>query len=109
MSNFLLKDCNILLLHSEWAGENLIRVRVRHFGKRNKVMVDVWEIAPKHTSAARALKAARAAARKVGCISVDCLHVSDQEIVRVSQKLDSDEVVRTKIRTMTFAFDGIAE
>lgn len=109
MSDFLLKDCNILSLSSEWVGENLIRTRVRHFGKRNKIMVDVWEIAPRHTSAKRALKAARDAARKVGCVSVDCLHVSDHEIIRVSQKLDTDEVVRTKIRTMTFAFDGIAQ
>lgn len=109
MSSFLLKDCNILELSSQWVGENLIRTRVRHFGKRNKIMVDVTEIAPRYTSAARALKAAREAARRVGCVSVDCLHVSDHEIIRSSRNIHTDEPVRTKIRTMTFAFDGIPE
>lgn len=109
MSNFLHKDCNILDMRSEWVGENLIRTVTRHFGKKNRVMVDVTEIAPHHTSKRRALIAATNAARRVGCTSVDCIHVSDMEIVRSSVKINTEEPVRTKIRTMTFAFDGIAE
>ena len=107
MSNFLDKDCNIIDLSSQWVGENLIRTRVRHFGKKNKIMVDVTEIAPRHTSRERALKAAREAARRAGCVSVDCIHVAENEIIRSSFKIDTDEPVRTKIRTTTFAFDGI--
>lgn len=109
MSHFLDKECNIIDLNSQWVGDNLIRTRVRHFGKKNKIMVDVTEIAPHHTSKNRALKAAKEAARRVGCTSVDCLHVSDNEIVRSSRNIHTDEPVRTKVRTMTFAFDGIAQ
>lgn len=109
MSNYLHKDCNVLSMQSQWVGDSLIRTVVRHFGKRNKVMVDVTEIAPRYTSKQRALRMARDAARKVGCVSVDCLHVSDTEIVRSSRDIHTDEPTNTKIRTMTFAFDGIAE
>lgn len=106
MSRF--KDCNILDMNSQWVGDSLIRTVVRHFGKKNRIMVDVTEIAPKYTSKSRALKAARDAARRSGCLSVDCISVSDMEIIRQSQRLDSDEPVRTKVRYSSFAFDGIA-
>lgn len=107
MSKFLQKDCNILDMRSEWVGNSLIRTVVRHFGKKNRVMIDVQEYAPQHTSKQRALKAARDAARRAGCLSVDCITVSDMEIIRKSQRLDSDEPVRTKVRHTSFAFDGL--
>lgn len=109
MSKFLHKDVNILDMHSQWVGDSLIRTVARHFGKKNRIMVDVTEIAPKHTSKERAAKAAKEAARRAGCLSVDCITVSDMEIIRKSQRLESDETVRTKIRTSTFAFDGLPE
>lgn len=109
MSKFLFKDANILDMRSQWEGDSLIRTVTRHFGKPNKIMVDVMEISPKSTSKQRALKAARDAARRVGCLSVDCCNVCDHEIVRNSQRLDSDEPVRTRVRSMTFAFDGLPQ
>lgn len=108
MSSFLTKDSNILDMHSQWVGESLIRTVTRHFGKKNKIMVDVMEISPKHTSKERALKAARDAARRSGCASVDCCIVSDQEIVRESHNLHTNEPVKTKVRSITFAFNGVA-
>jgi hypothetical protein len=108
MSNFLQKDCNVLDMHSQWVGDSLIRTVVRHFGKRNKVMIDVTEFAPRHTSKQRAVRVARDAARRVGCTSVDCVNVSDIEIVRSSRNIHTDGPTNTKVRTMTFAFDGIA-
>ena len=107
MSKFLQKDCNILNMHSEWVGESLIRTVTSHFGKIDKIMVDVQEITPKRTSKQRALKAARDAARRVGCTSVDCCQVSDIEMVRQSRNIHTDEPVRTFIRTSTFAFNGL--
>lgn len=110
MSNFLDKDCNILSLHSEWVDDSEMRIRVRHFGKKNRIMVDVTELSPKHTSKQRALKVARDAARKVGVPSVDCIPVSDFEFVRKSCKLDENFTpTRTTVRQMTFAFDGIVK
>ena len=108
MSKFLQKECNILDMHSEWIGDSLIRTVVRHFGKSNKVMVDVMEFSTRYTSKQRALKTARNAARRVGCTSVDYTLVSDMEIVRSSRNIHTDEPTRTKIRTTTFAFDGLA-
>lgn len=108
MSNFLDKDCHILDMHSEWVGDSEMRVRVRHFGKKNRIMVDVTELAPHHTSKIRAAKVATSAARKVGVPNVDFVTVSDFETVRVSYRIHSDNTkVRTKVRSMTFAFDGI--
>ena len=107
MSNFLHKDCNILDMHSQWVGDSLIRTVVRHFGKKNKIMVDVMEFSPKATSKQRALKAAREAARRAGCASVDCMNVSDHETVREYRDLHTDQPVRTRVRSTTFAFDGI--
>lgn len=107
MSNFLLKDANIIEMRSEWMGDSLMRVIVRHFGKKNRIMIDVQEFTPKRTSKARALKIAVDAARRAGCSSVDCITVSDMEFFRKSKKLDTDEDVKTSIRYTTFAFDGI--
>lgn len=107
MSNFLQKDCNILDMKSQWVGDSLIRTVTRHFGKKNKIMVDVTEFSPGRTSKQRALKAAQEAARRVGCQSVDCSNVCDQEIVRSSRDLHTDEPVKTKVRSMTFAFGGV--
>ena len=107
MSSFLTKESRILDMHSQWVGESLIRTVTRHFGKKNKIMVDVMEISPKHTSKERALKAARDAARRVGAAGVDCSIVSDQEIVRESRNLHTNEPVKTKVRSMTFAFEGV--
>lgn len=109
MMQRLPKDCNIIDMNSQWVGDSLIRTVVRHFGKKNRIMVDVQEIAPQHTSRQRAIKAARDAARRAGCLSVDCISVSDMEIVRQSLRLDSDEPVRTKVRSSTFAFDGLPQ
>lgn len=107
MSNFLHKDSHILDLHSQWVGDSLIRTVTRHFGKKNKIMVDVMEFSPKATSKRRALNAAREAARRAGCLSVDCSSVSDSEIVRQYRDLHTDQPVRTRVRSTTFAFDGI--
>jgi hypothetical protein len=108
MSKFLQKESNILDMHSEWVGESLIRTVTRHFGKKNKIMVDVMEFSPKATSKKRALHAATNAARRVGCVSVDCCNVGDTEIVRQYRDIHTDKLTRTRIRSMTFAFDGVA-
>lgn len=107
MSNFLYKDSHIIDLNSQWVGDSLVRTVTRHFGKKNKIMVDVTEISRGRTSKKRAMDAARQAARRVGCTSVDCSNVRDSEIVRESMDIRTDEPTRTNIRTMTFAFDGI--
>lgn len=107
MSNFLTKSSNIIDVHSQWIGDSLIRTTVRHFGKRNKIMVDVQEISPRHTSKQRATKAAVDAARRVGCTSVDYCNVSDTECIRESRDLHTDKPVRTRVRSMTFAFNGL--
>lgn len=109
MSKFLFKDANILDMRSQWEGDSLIRTVTRHFGKKNKVIVDVMEISSKSTSKQRGLKAARDAARRVGCISVDCCNVCDYEIVRNSRDIRTDKPTHTKIRSMTFAFDGLPQ
>ena len=109
MSKFTRSRENILDMHSQWVGESFIRTVVRHYGKKKRIMVDVMEYSPKYTSKQRGFAAAKEAARRVGCSTVDCCNVRDDEIVRVSQRLDSDEPVRTKIRSMSFAFDGIAQ
>lgn len=99
---------NIIDMRSQWIGEHsLIRTVTRHVGKRNRIIVDVTEISSRSTSRLRARKAATEAARRVGCPSVDCLNLSDQEIVRDSRNIHTDKLCRTKVRTMTFAFDGI--
>ena len=102
------RNGEIIDLRSQWVGDSLIRTVTRQFGKRNKIMIDVMEYAPQHTSKKRALKAARDAARRVGCVSVDCTSVADNEIVRQAKRLNGEQVI-TKIRSTTFAFDGIAE
>lgn len=107
MSKFLLKDANIIDMHSQWIGESLLRVVVRHFGKKNRIMVDVQEFTAKRTSKARALKVATQAARRVGCASVDCITVSDMEFFRKSRRIETNEEVKTSVRHITFAFDGI--
>ena len=106
MSKFLEKDCNIIGLHSEWIGGSELRVRTRHFGKKNRIMIDVQELSPKETSRQRATKVARDAARRVGA-SADYIVIAEYETLRLSQRLDSDKVYRTKVRNTTFAFDGI--
>jgi hypothetical protein len=102
------KDSNIIDMESHWVGDSLIRTVVKHFGRSNKVIVNVTEFAPRYTSKQRAVKEARDAARRVGCTSVDFVNVSDMEIVRASRNIHTDEPTSTRIRTMTFAFDGIA-
>lgn len=109
MSNFLNKQSYIIDLHSQWVGDSLIRTVTRHFGKKNKIMVDVTEFSPQHTSKERAQRAAKDAARRVGCLSVDCCNVRDDEIIRQSYDLHTNKPVNTKIRTTTFAFDGLPE
>lgn len=98
---------SIVDMKSQWVGESLIRTVTRHVGKKNKILVEVTEYAPRHTSKRRASKLAMEAARRVGCPSVDSITLSDQEIVRESRNLHTDEPVRTKIRSTTFAFDGV--
>lgn len=102
------KSENIIDIKSQWFGEHsLIRTVTRQIGKRNRIIVDVTEISSRSTSKLRARKAATDAARRVGCPSVDCLNLSDHEIIRDSRNIHTDEPCRTRIRTMTFAFDGI--
>lgn len=106
MSKFLDKDANILDLRSEWIGSSELRIRTRHFGKKNRIMIDVTELSPKYTSRQRATKVARDAARRVGA-SADYIIVAEYETFRLSQRLDSEQVFRTRVRNTTFAFDGI--
>lgn len=109
MNYRMTKQSGILDIYSQWVGESLIRTTVRQLGKKNKIVVDVQEIAPRHTSKQRAAKAAMDAARRVGCMSVDYSNVSDTETIRKSHRLDTDELVRTKVRTMTFVFNGLPQ
>lgn len=102
------RNGEIIDLRSQWVGDSLIRTVTRQFGKRNKILIDVMEYAPRHTSKKRALSAAREAARRVGCVSVDCTSVSDNEIVRQAKRLNGEQAT-TKIRSTTFAFGGVAE
>lgn len=102
------KAGNIIDMRSQWVGDHsLIRTVTRHVGKRNRIIVDVTEISSRSTSRLRAKKAATDAARLAGCPTVDCVNLSDNEIVRDSRNIHTDKPCRTKIRTMTFAFDGI--
>lgn len=98
---------SIFELHSEWVNGSLIRTITRQVGKKNKILVDVIEVSEKSTSKQRALNAAIAAARRVGCVSVDCTKISDNEIVRNSFDLHTDRPVKTKVRSITFAFSGV--
>lgn len=107
MSNYLTKNANILDMQSQWVGDSLIRTVTRHFGKKNKIVVDVTEISPQHTSKQRARQAAINAARRVGCSSVNYIQLNDQIITRKSRNLHTDEPVGTRVRSMTFAFDGV--
>ena len=107
MSKFLDKDSNILELHSEWIGGSEMRIRVRHFGNKNRIMIDVTELSPKQTSRQRATKVARDAARRVGAASTDYIIVAEYETFRLSQRLDSEQVFKTRVRNTTFAFEGI--
>lgn len=101
------KNHRVIDMHSQWVGKSLIRTVTSKYGKKNKIVVEVTEISEVATSKLRALKAATEAARRVGCTSVDCNNLSDQEIVRESRNLHTDKLCRTRIRSMTFAFDGI--
>lgn len=102
------KGGTVLALNSEWMGDSLIRTVTRQFGNSSsKILVDVTEISAKSTSKQRALKAAIAAARRVGCSSVDCVKISDNEIIRNSFDLQTNNPVRTKVRSITFAFSGV--
>lgn len=109
MARTPVSQSNIIDMQSQWTGTSLIRTVTRHVGNRNKIMVDVMEISEKSTSKLRALKAATDAARRVGCVSVDCCNVRDQEIVRESRNVHTDRLTKTRVRSMTFAFDGLAQ
>lgn len=106
MKNNLYKKSLIIDMKSQWVGESLVRVVTRKVGNRDKILVDVTEHAPETTSRKTAQRLAMEAARRVGCGSVDSVTLSDQEIVRRSFKINTDEPVSTKVRTMTFAFDA---
>lgn len=105
----LVKNYRIIDMHSQWVSSSLIRTVTRQLTAANKVLVEVQEISDKGTSKQRALRAARDAARRVGCLSVDCCIVADMEMVKHSYDLHSEKPVRTKVRTSTFVFSGIAE
>ena len=92
MSKFLQKNANIIDMKSQWVGDSLIRTVTRHFGNRNKIMVDVTEISSSSTSKLRAKKAATEAARRVGCLSVDCCNLRDDETIREYRDLYTDRL-----------------
>lgn len=101
------KNHNVIDMHSQWVGKSLIRTVTSRYGRKNKIVVEVTEISSSSTSKLRAFKAATEAARRVGCTSVDCNNLSDYEIVRESRNIHTDKPCRTKIRSMTFAFDNV--
>lgn len=100
------KKSLIIDMKSQWVEDSLIRTVTRHYGHRNRIVVDVTEYAPQQTSKRRVLKVASEAARRVGCSSVDCITLSDEETTRNSFKINTNEPVSTKIRNTTFVFDG---
>ena len=100
-----LGECHLIALHSEWIGTSYMRVRTRSVGKKNKIVVDVWEMVTDghRTSKARARKVAREAALKARADTTDYCVLLDFETDRKASRFTGEQVL-VKIRQTSFAF-----
>lgn len=106
MGSYIDRDAKVLDERWQWIGVSHMRSRTRRVGKRNKLIVDVWELTGHRTSKARALRFARDSVSKFAVSGVDHTVLLDFESDKKVSTADGSQTV-VHVRQSSFAFQGV--